>query len=510
MDHVKKLAFIANMTDKALQHVASTPNIAAPNGGMSHEKMLSFVTSMAKHGLQHFDSGGTTLSGPTNQTSGSDPGSGGVFGGLGDLLGIQVHNQAQGTPIQAGTNSSQLNNAYTGAQGALSTQGGITNTLNQGLNTGASNQNTLSNMYLNQAQGNGPNPAQAMLNQNTGRNIQNQASLMAGQRGAGANAGAIAANAARQGADIQQQAVGQGAIMSAQQQLAAEQNLQNLSANQISQGQGATQGLNNATQNEQNILQGANTANNNANVSMQSNINNVNAGIAQGNQNSSGNLISGIGGLASSLAPLAFLSTGGAVDKDKRQVEHKPMVSSPKMMADGGGILGQQTSSPQSYVGNWLNSSIDTSGPGMAPSANLSSQGANPLAFVKDMKKPGKNKPQSELSDKDINDISAKADPYSNGESDLFNAQSMPSPMTDSYGMMNAADGGLMRKGGKVQAQNRSQRAVKSDDSLSNDKVPAMLSEGEIVIPRHITMHPMAPAMAAQFVANELKKRGKK
>ena len=71
------------------------------------------------------------------------------------------------------------------------------------------------------AQGQGPNPAQAMLNQSTGQNVAKQASLAAGQRGASQNVGMIQRNAAQQGRTAQQQAAGQGATMQAQQQLGA-------------------------------------------------------------------------------------------------------------------------------------------------------------------------------------------------------------------------------------------------------------------------------------------------
>ncbi len=37
-------------------------------------------------------------------------------------------------------------------------------------------------------------------------------------------------------------------------------------------------------------------------------------------------------------------------------------------------------------------------------------------------------------------------------------------------------------------------------DNLKNDVVPAMLSPGEIVIPRSIAQHPDAPSRAAAFV----------
>lgn len=56
--------------------------------------------------------------------------------------------------------------------------------------------------------------------------------------------------------------------------------------------------------------------------------------------------------------------------------------------------------------------------------------------------------------------------------------------------------------GGKIPG-----KAPMPGDHPANDKVRAMLSPGEIVIPRSITMHPDAPQLAAKFVANELKKK---
>ena len=74
------------------------------------------------------------------------------------------------------------------------------------------------------------------------------------------------------------------------------------------------------------------------------------------------------------------------------------------------------------------------------------------------------------------------------------------------------ANGGLMKSGGPVKAASAPQRATVKDDSLKNDKVPAMLSQGEIVIPRHITQHPDAARKAAAFVQAVLNKKrmGKK
>lgn len=87
-------------------------------------------------------------------------------------------------------------------------------------------QQALANALLAQSQGQGPNPVQAQLAQNTGQNMAGQAALMASQRGASANPAAIARLAAMQGANMQQQATGQAATLGAQQQLAAQQALQ--------------------------------------------------------------------------------------------------------------------------------------------------------------------------------------------------------------------------------------------------------------------------------------------
>lgn len=57
--------------------------------------------------------------------------------------------------------------------------------------------------------------------------------------------------------------------------------------------------------------------------------------------------------------------------------------------------------------------------------------------------------------------------------------------------------GGMaMKKGGHVPGS-----AKTSGDSLKNDTVKAMLSPGEIVIPRSVAQHPDAPNEAAKFVA---------
>lgn len=497
------MAFVANMADKALTHAAKTPNVPLPSGGMSHDKMLAFLQQMTQKGIQSLDAGGTalappTVSGPQQNVAGQS-----FTGAIGNFLGTNNQYQAQGAPIQAGTNAAQLNNAYTGAQGALNTQGELATGLNNGLNQGNQVQQTLSNQYQQQVLGGGPNPALASLNQQTGNNIAQQAALAAGQRGGGANVGLLARENAQQGAATEQQAVGQAATMQAEQQLAAEQNLQNLSANQIAQGQGATQVLDNAQQNEQNILQGANTAANNANVSQQSNINNVNAGISQANAGSNSNIISGIGNALSNIPVIgSFLAEGGEVKKDKAQVGHMPWFKTPMRMAEGG-IAGQQTSAPQSYVGNWLNSNVDTQGPGMQPMSNMNLESANPLSSIKAQ---GKAAPAKNLDDGQPNQFTSADAAYTEGSGMDMAGDSNAS----GYQAMNTAyKGGLMTKGGPVKAQNSSQKAVKKGDSLENDKVPALLSEGEVVMDRKTLSDPGTIGQMARAVAMHIQKRNK-
>lgn len=130
----------------------------------------------------------------------------------------------------------------------------------------------LSPMLMQQAQGQGPNPAQNMLNQATGANVSNTAALMAGQRGASANPGLIARQAGMAGAQMQQQAAGQAATLGAQQQLAAQHQLKQVAAQQIAAQQVANQ----------------------QNIGMQSNINQSNASLAGGIQQARAGQLGGV------------------------------------------------------------------------------------------------------------------------------------------------------------------------------------------------------------------------
>jgi hypothetical protein len=183
--------------------------------------------------------------------------------GLGMQSNVATQQQALANQLGANNAASQMGNAarnqailtnsLNGANGigaqtsALSQQNAINNALSGGIGTQNSAISGLQNLARQQqgttqqlqniASGTGPNPAQAMLAQQTGQNVANQSAMMAGQRGASSNVGLLARQAAQQGAATQQQAVGQGATMQAQQSLGA---LQQIGAQQ--QAQAATQG----------------------------------------------------------------------------------------------------------------------------------------------------------------------------------------------------------------------------------------------------------------------------
>lgn len=307
MDHDKKLAFIQNMTNQALTHMERTPNEPTPKGEMSHDKKLAFVTAMAKHGLQHLSIGGA------------------IFG--------QNEYNANLAPTQTSNYGNTINQA---TDQSLAGYGNFQKIQNQ--------QQGLANQLQNQANGQGPNPAQAALNQATGQNVSNQAALMAGQRGASANPGLIARQAAQQGAAIQQNAVGQSATLQAQQQLAAQQQLQ-AQQQALQSGNLSEQGVNNQ------LFSGAAGAQNSQNANDISNY-----GMAQGinaavSQNNTNNLSSGIGGLLNGVAAplLGLFSEGGVAGADgiHDHLKNVAMLYHPQHFSDGGCVDSESKKEPE-------------------------------------------------------------------------------------------------------------------------------------------------------------------
>lgn len=239
--------------------------------------------------------------------------------------------QAQGASQQDYSNALGQTQSGIGQQqqflNALAAQGGIGNQ-----SSVFGQQQGLANMLGMQSMGMGPNPALAQLANTTGQNINNQAALMAGQRGVGMNPGMAARNIGQMGAQQQQNAVGQAAAMSAQQQLAAQQALQNqqammanLATQQVGQQQGALGQLGMMNQNYQNQL-----------GSMLGGQNQANANMAGINTQAGNKQIEGtVGGIGSALQN-AFMPKKGIIQGDRPGFAEGGMVSGPKSK------LGQQ------------------------------------------------------------------------------------------------------------------------------------------------------------------------
>lgn len=362
------------------------------------------------------------------------------MGFIPSLLGIGG-GQGRGGDFQAqGVNQDQLNQAASGVNSANQQQQAFVNAL-QGQN-GIGNQSSvfgqqqgLANQLMDQTQGGGPNPAMAQLANTTGQNIQNQAALMAGQRGVNSNPGLAARQIGQMGSQQQQAAVGQAAALRAQQQLAAQQQLQQqqaqmagLASQQVGQQQ---QGLG---QLGQQSLAGQQQL-----FGMQQNQNNANAGIAGVNAKGQQDIL---GGVLKAAGSAIGMSHGGQV----------------QYMA-GGGTAEDANSQPASMLGKF--------GQGLANSMQFGSQGPNDASQ------------QSQLS-KGMNSFGGSIGSKLHG---LFGgaggADAGAAGASAGLGGMAPMEAMPMSTGGPVPGQ-----PMVGGDDPKNDTVPALLSPGEVVIPR--------------------------
>lgn len=284
----------------------------------------------------------------------------------------------------SGVNSGDIYNANQNQLQGLQAQKDLNAQL--AAQNGIGNQSSVFNQMQDVASGKGFNPAQAMLAQQTGANTANQAALMAGQRGASANPALIARQAAMQGAANQQNAIGQGATLQANQSQNALNQMGGIAGQQVAQQMQGTQAFNQAAHGYQSNVLG--------NVGNQ---NQSNTAIQQGNQQTQRGLAGGLMGAAGNI-----LASAG--------------ISSPIPKMAGGGMI--DDNSPKSRVGMY----------------------------------------------------------FKGGQIDMSN-------------------------GGHVPGQ-----AEVAGDSFKNDKVKALLSPKEIVIPRSISMSKDAPKKSAEFVAAILAK----
>lgn len=358
---------------------------------MDKAKQASFVKVMGKNRVKfakggmvkklanrkYYAAGGTTLAGPSTATvnqNAVNPNTG-VLGSVGAALGLNNNFQAGAANTTPGTNVGQLNNAYTGAQTGLTNQNNLATSLTPQVGTAVNNQNAVAAQELAMTQGLGPNPALTQLATTTGQNVNQQAALEAGQRGASGNVGLMARNIGNVGAATQEGAAGQAATLEAQQQIAAQNNLTGLSNTQVGQAGTAVTGENTAQQNEQNILQNANTAANNNAVGMQSNINSTNAATAAANQQQSGNILGAVGsGISSAVG--GFLNKGGVVGDHKEdhitlaEMNAASVAHARKNFA-GGGLTTAAVPAVTNFGGQYA-------APGAVPAVQISSGPAMP------------------------------------------------------------------------------------------------------------------------------------
>lgn len=407
------------------------------------------------------------------------------MGAIGGLLGLgggaagTSFSGPQAAPIVNPTSPDQIAAAYSGNQGALTSQQGLLQALQA--QNGLQNQNQVYGQLQGIASG-AVNPAQAQFNQNTSQNVANQSALMAGQRGASQNVGLIARQAAQQGAGIQQQAVGQEASQQAQNQIGAIGAAGTLATTQAGQQIGQTNANTQAQQAEQQSLLGALQGYNTNQVALQSNINTANAGLAntqmQGTQGIIGGALNGGAALVA--------AGGGDIVKMAGGGDSSP---TPQVYSGSNG--------PVSKFGQFLKGA--TSKGEQSGSQSQSQPTTGPQALQNGTSNLVQALGSSSPSGSDVSMPNGSvAGPENN-----FGAAALSMPDFKFAGGMTKD----FRSGGKVNATSSKERAVKGGNNYANDKIPAVLSEHEIVLPRSVTLSRDPVAASAKFVAKVIAKR---
>lgn len=449
------------------------------------------------------------------------------MGSLGGLLGTAGGAAGSGfaTPqsanIQKPVSTTQAQDSYTQNQNALAGQQSLLQAL-QG-QQGLQNQSNVYGQLQNVAAGQGPNPAQAMLNQATGQNVSNQAALMAGQRGASQNVGLMARQAAQQGANAQQQAVGQGASLQAQQSLNALGAAGNLATTQAGQQIGQTNANVQGQQAEQQNLLNAIAAQNNSAVGQQNNINSVNGGLAntqlQGQQGLTG-------GILNSAGAALGLAGGGEVQRyaSGSYVDSPPLSDDQwsSLQANPGAPPTSQIvqpvasapSGPKSMFGQFLRApsgqqqaqpggiQLSDSSGAKALNQGMTSLGQGLAGLFSSPGQQTQQLQQPNLGDSAVNNLVPT--PSLGGQS-LGAAASAGLQMPSMGGYAGGGSvGSKLKQGGHVPGK---PKVGGAKNSYKNDNVKALLSPGEIVLPRSVTQSKDPVGEAAKFVQAVLAKR---
>ncbi len=389
----------------------------------------------------------------------------GFAGGAGGT-GFATPQQAN---IQRPTTNQQATDAYTQNQAALAQQQAFLTAL-QGQN-GIGNQSSVFNQLQGVANGTGPNPAQAMLNQATGANVANQAALMAGQRGAGQNVGMIARQSANQGAGIQQNAAGQAATMQAQQSLGALNQLGGIAGQQVAQQQAGTNAMTQAQQAEQQNLLNSIAQQNNAAVGMQSNVNNANANLAGTTMTGQQNLIGGGMNAMGGGAKMVGGAEGGQVD---------PTI--------GGGLVQPET---MPYAPKGASKDSDLYKGASSFGKFLTAKKASP-----EMGGPT-----------NAGDIHGMQ-----GTGDFAEGGQVPAMLSPGEIRIHAKDVTAVAEGKKSPLAGEKipgkPKVAGAKNDYANDTIPKTLNEGDIILPRSVTQSKNPHWAAKAFVEQILQKNG--
>lgn len=359
---------------------------------------------------------------------------GGVLGAIGGLFG---GSQPQLPNITDPVTGAQITNAAGQVVASQQQLQAFSDTLN-GVN-GVQNQQSVLGQFQQVANGQGPNPALAALAQQTGINVSQQASLMAGQRGAGANVGLIARQAAQQGVSTQQQAIGQAATTQANQSLGALNSEANIAGAQVGEQQGALSAANASALNNQGQILGAQGGYNSSLTSGQGNVNSTQAGLTQSALGAGLTVAGGIaqaGGLNKTYQSVPTTNTGAPAGQTRQLSTGQTLSSGQNQtLAQGGRVV---QGPHRSHVANFLALSKGRAVPAMVSPDEIS------------------------LNPDQVTQVLNGANPFKVGE--------------------------------KIPG-----KAKVKGDSRANDTVSRTLQEGGVVIPRHIALT-RNPDKAALFV----------
>lgn len=338
--------------------------------------------------------------------------------------------------------------------------------------------------------GQGPSVAQAQLAQTTGQNIAQQAALLGGQRGASANVGRLGANVAQMGGQLQQQAAGQAATLRAQEQLAAMQQLQGLTGQQLQQISGAQgMGLQGELQAQQNVLNAIAEANR------------VRGGIAQQTAAGQAGIVGGLLG-AGAAAAAGGKAEGGLIESPQDESEEgdsfftsfaKNMAQTQPQAQDQSYQSGYQAGQAIGKLAGKTISSLFKKGPSGQSTGGYS--GAN-LGVNASMPKP-------------VNPMATSANigALNMGFSQGGKVPAMVSPGEKYLPPSEVKKVALGQKSPLSAGRTIPGKAKVSGDSYANDTVPANLEEGGIVIPRSVMQSKNPAEQARKFVAAVLAKK---